>query len=218
MPAFKFLAAARGCCSEINRNSIECTACGSDDRDVFAARMFRPPELQGERMKSISIAAAVTAALSIALPAAAHAAETATQKAKPAAESADITRGRYLVKIAGCNDCHTAGYIMAAGKVPEKEWLLGDTLGWRGPWGTTYASNLRLYMRDLTEMQWLHVARNKEMRPPMPWFNLRAMTDGDLSAIYRYIRHLGSAGKPAPDYLPPDREPKPPFVTIPGKP
>ena len=24
-------------------------------------------------------------------------------------------RGRYLIKIAGCNDCHTAGYAEAAG-------------------------------------------------------------------------------------------------------
>lgn len=153
--------------------------------------------------------------LALTLPVMATGADTAAQKPKPAAESRDLERGRYLAKIAGCNDCHTAGYIMNAGKVPEKQWLMGDMLGWRGPWGTTYAVNLRLYMRDLTEQQWLHIARNKEMRPPMPWFALREMTEDDLRAIYRYVRHLGPAGKPAPAYLPPDREPKPPFVTFP---
>lgn len=45
-----------------------------------------------------------------------------------------VERGRYLVKIAGCNDCHTAGYAISAGKVDEKQWLTGDALGWRGPW------------------------------------------------------------------------------------
>lgn len=166
-------------------------------------------------MATKSLIPACMMALVLALPTPAIAADTAAQKAKPAAESRDIARGRYLVKIAGCNDCHTPGYFMGAGKVPEKQWLTGDTLGWRGPWGTTYPVNLRLYMRDLTEKQWLHVAKNKEMRPPMPWFALRDMTREDLRAIYRYIRHLGPAGQPAPAYLPPDKEPKPPFVTFP---
>ena len=37
-----------------------------------------------------------------------------------------IERGRYLVKVGGCNDCHTAGYGMSAGKIAEKDWLQGD--------------------------------------------------------------------------------------------
>ena len=61
------------------------------------------------------------------------------------ADDAQIKRGRYVVMIGGCNDCHTAGYAPSGGKVPEKDWLLGDALGWNGPWGsTTYATNLRL--------------------------------------------------------------------------
>lgn len=35
-------------------------------------------------------------------------------------ESTFLDRGRYLVKIGGCNDCHTSGYAQTAGKVPEK--------------------------------------------------------------------------------------------------
>lgn len=166
-------------------------------------------------MTMCRLISACVIALVLTLPVVATGADTVAQKSKPAADGHDLERGRYLAKIAGCNDCHTAGYIMNAGKVPEKQWLMGDMLGWRGPWGTTYAVNLRLYMRDLTEQQWLHVARNKEMRPPMPWFALREMKEDDLRAIYRYVRHLGPAGKPAPAYVPPDREPKPPFVTFP---
>ena len=125
-------------------------------------------------------------------------------------------RGRYLIKIAGCNDCHTTGYAEAAGKIPEQDWLKGDSIGWRGPWGTTYASNLRLYMQNISEDQWIQVSRAAEFRPPMPWFVLREMTDEDLRAIYRFIRHLGPAGEPAPNYLPPDQEPPQPYILFPS--
>jgi mono/diheme cytochrome c family protein len=126
-----------------------------------------------------------------------------------------VDRGRYLIRIGGCNDCHTANYPQSGGKVPEKEWLAGDALGWRGPWGTTYPINLRLYMQDLTEEQWVNKAKSLMTRPPMPWFNVRDMTTRDQRAIYRYIRHLGPAGKPAPAYVPPDKTPPPPFVQFP---
>jgi mono/diheme cytochrome c family protein len=129
-----------------------------------------------------------------------------------------VERGRYLIKIGGCNDCHTAGYAPAGGKVPESQWLTGDALGWRGPWGTTYATNLRLYMQELTEDQWLKKASALMTRPPMPWFNVRDMSAADLRAIYRYVRHLGPAGKPAPAYLPPDQTTPPPFVQFPAPP
>ena len=128
-----------------------------------------------------------------------------------------IERGRYLVKVAGCNDCHTAGYAEKGGKVPEAQWLLGDKLGWRGPWGTTYAVNLRLYMAPMSQDQWVHVAKNMQARPPMPWFALHDMTDQDLRAIHAYVKSLGAAGEPAPAYVPPNKKPKGPYIQFPGK-
>lgn len=133
-------------------------------------------------------------------------------------DDAQVKRGRYLVQIGGCNDCHTAGYPPSGGKVPEAQWLLGDALGWNGPWGTTYATNLRLYMQDLSEDQWVKKAKTLNARPPMPWFNVRDMTTADLRAMYRYIRHLGPAGKPAPAYLPPGKTPPEPVVRFPAPP
>lgn len=133
-------------------------------------------------------------------------------------DPASLDRGRYLVQIGGCNDCHTPGYSQSAGQVPEAQWLTGDSLGWRGPWGTTYPANLRLYMQNLTEEQWLAVAHNLKTRPPMPWFDVRAMSTEDLGAIYRFIKSLGPAGKPAPAYVPPDREPKGPYILFPKAP
>ncbi len=135
-----------------------------------------------------------------------------------AASKAQLERGNYLVRIGGCNDCHTAGYAPSDGKVPQSQWLMGDSLGWRGPWGTTYPPNLRIYMQSLTEAQWLKAAKALETRPPMPWFSVRQMTDTDLRAIYAFIRTLAPVGKPAPSYVPPDKEPSPPFVTFPAPP
>ena len=37
-----------------------------------------------------------------------------------AKEDDAVRRGRYLVKVAGCNDCHTPGYGVNNGKVDEK--------------------------------------------------------------------------------------------------
>jgi mono/diheme cytochrome c family protein len=129
-----------------------------------------------------------------------------------------VERGRYLVKIAGCNDCHTPNYPQSGGKVPESEWLTGDALGWRGPWGTTYPTNLRLYMQDLSEEQWVQKGKTLSARPPMPWFNVRDMSTSDLRALYRYIRQLGPAGKPAPAFVPSDQAPKGPAVQFPAPP
>jgi len=132
-----------------------------------------------------------------------------------AAIAKKVERGRYLVRIAGCNDCHTAGYAAAAGKVPEAQWLLGDTLGWRGAWGTTYAANLRLKMSKVSEKEWIASVEKLQTRPPMPWFSLRDMTKADLAAIYRFIKQLGPAGAAAPAFVAPGSEPKPPFVQYP---
>jgi mono/diheme cytochrome c family protein len=117
--------------------------------------------------------------------------------ADPGAEREVLERGRYLMIVGGCNDCHTAGYMETAGNIPEDRWLTGNALGFQGPWGTTYPVNLRLYVQEMTEAQWLERVR-LPMGPPMPWFNLREMTDADLAAMYRYLDALGPAGDPAP--------------------
>ncbi len=137
-------------------------------------------------------------------------------QSKPASSpTSSIERGRYLVQVSGCNDCHTPGYLVNGGNVPHEQWLIGDRLGWRGPWGTTYASNLRLYMSGMSEDGWVQVAKTLRARPPMPWFNLNAMSDADLRAIYQFVHSLGPAGEPAPGYLPPDQEPPMPYALFP---
>jgi mono/diheme cytochrome c family protein len=143
------------------------------------------------------------------------AADAPTKSFAKSATNKEVERGRYLVAISGCNDCHTPGYLMKSGKIPEKDWLTGSAMGWRGTWGTTYATNLRLYFRDITEDQWVQVAKEIQRRPPMPYFSLNAMTEADTRALFKYIRALGPAGKPAPNFVPPDKVPAQPYVQFP---
>lgn len=122
-----------------------------------------------------------------------------------------IDRGRYLIKTAGCNDCHTPAYPEKSGLIPEQEWLTGNNTGFSGPWGVTYPVNLRNYVKNMSESQWMARVR-KPMRPPMPWFALRDMSDMDLQAIYAYLRAAGPKGDDAPAYLPPGQEVQTPYI------
>lgn len=129
-----------------------------------------------------------------------------------------IERGRYLIVIGGCNDCHTPGYLMNNGDVAESTWLIGDSFGWNGPWGTTYPPNLRLFIADKSEAQWIQEAKTLRRKPPMPWFNLNAMTKKDLAAIYQFIKSLGAPGKQVPAALPPGKQPPMPYAKFPPPP
>lgn len=128
-------------------------------------------------------------------------------------DKASIDMGRYLITIAGCNDCHTAGYPESNGNVPETQWLKGSPVGYQGPWGTTFPANLRLSVANMSKEQFIARAKS-ELLPPMPWFNLRAMSDDDLKAIYIYIKSLGEPGEAMPAYLPPGEVPSTPFIVF----
>lgn len=133
--------------------------------------------------------------------------ENHTSEASPSA-------GKYLVRTSGCNDCHTPGYSQSGGSIPLDQWLTGNPVGYRGPWGTTYASNLRLYVAPMSEEDWVKVMRARNDKPPMPWTSLHAMNDHDLRSIYRFIKSLGPAGGPSSKDVPPGVEPQTPFVTL----
>jgi len=113
-----------------------------------------------------------------------------------------VEKGRFLVKKLGCNDCHTNGYLQSKGNIPENKWLMGDTIGWRGPLGTSYGLNLRLLFDTFTEEEWIETAKTFTSRPPMPHTILNGMNNDDLKAIYWFIRYLGPSGEPAPAFEP----------------
>ena len=96
--------------------------------------------------------------------------------------------------------------------------MTGGVLGWRGSWGTTYPANLRLYFQEITEDQWVQVAKEMQRGPAMPYFSLNAMSQAEVRAMYKFIRSLGPAGKPAPAFVLPDKVPPQPYVQFPDVP
>ena len=87
-------------------------------------------------------------------------------------------------------------------------------LGFQGPWGTTYAANLRLVAGRMTEDAFVTYAQTFKARPPMPWFNMRQMTESELRSLHRYIVSLGEPGSPAPAYVPPGGKPSTPYIVM----
>jgi mono/diheme cytochrome c family protein len=136
--------------------------------------------------------------------------------ARSAASPAVLARGRYMLVTGHCNNCHTENYVATEGNVPESEWLKGSVSGNRGTWGTTYAGNLRINVGLLTEAQWVAYAKSTQPRPPMPWWAVHETTPEDLGAMYQFIKSLGEPGATAPAFLPPDREPPPPYTVWPA--
>lgn len=126
----------------------------------------------------------------------------------------DIEVGRYLVRVGGCNDCHTPGYPQSGGQVPEAEWLKGSGMGFMGPWGTTYPHNLRRTVAGMTEDAWVEMLSTRQESAPMPWPSVRAMADADKRALYRYIKSLPLEGDPAPTALPPGQTPTTPYENM----
>lgn len=140
----------------------------------------------------------------------------AVKESKPfVSAKSPVEAGRYLVAVTGCNDCHTAGWLMAPGKIPEGEWLKGSDIGWKGPWGTSYARNLRSSVARYTESEWIKLIKSGTLRPPMPAENLAmAMSDEDFKAIYAYIKSLPPENKEMPEDLLPGMEPKGPYIDM----
>jgi len=115
---------------------------------------------------SISVsAAAVLAAFAVPQPASAQ--DSNAPSAAASARAQTVARGKYLVTVAGCNDCHTPWKMGAAGpepdmsrmlsghpqdaqlpsapQLPEGPWVVAvaaTNTAWSGPWGVSYTANL----------------------------------------------------------------------------
>jgi cytochrome c1 len=117
-----------------------------------------------------------------------------------AAQDVSVAFGEHLAVIGGCHDCHTVGYNESAGKVDPNVALAG----FEGPWGKTFAKNLRLTLEKMSEDDWLAYSDTFQTAPPMPWYNVHAFTDAEARSLYQYIKSLpGGLGEPMPESIPP---------------
>ncbi|WP_193335725.1 cytochrome C [Devosia beringensis] len=125
-----------------------------------------------------------------------------------------IAEGERISRIGGCHDCHSVGFAETGGTIDPATALKGTPVGYQGPWGTTYAANLRLTAAAHTEDQWVDYLKKLETRPPMPWFNVHYFTEGEMRSLHQYIVSLGDPGDPAPPYAPPGEAPQTPFLVF----
>lgn len=120
------------------------------------------------------------------------------------AQEVSVDYGLHVSTIGGCHDCHTVGYNESGGKIDPNVALMGNPVGFEGPWGTTFAKNLRLTVKDMSEDDWVKFSDTFQAAPPMPWYNVHAMTDVEARSLYEYIKSLpGGLGEQAPAAIPP---------------
>lgn len=124
--------------------------------------------------------------------------------AAPDAAKDPLGYGRYLVTIGGCLECHTPHDA-------KQQRIAGQELsgGWTmvGPWGRVVTSNLTphpdTFMGKATKAEFVgrfksFVELDGEKAPiapkgrntVMPWLAFSGMTEGDLGAIYDYLKSV----------------------------
>lgn len=158
--------------------------------------------------------------------AAAGASAAKSSAGKGAASAAKAKRGEYLVTILGCNDCHTPGTFYGSPDFTRR--LSGSELGWRGPWGVSYAANLTPdldtglgYWSEQQIVDALRTGINADGRTltaAMPWMNFSIMTDDDAFAIAAYLKSIPAVSHAVPKPVPPGQKVDGPIVEFPPPP
>jgi mono/diheme cytochrome c family protein len=132
------------------------------------------------------------------------------------AASPQIERGKYLVIVGGCGDCHTPGGL--TGKPDATRFLGGSDVGFAIPGqgvfvGRNLTPDKATGLGDWTEAQIAKVMTTGErpdgrvLAPVMPWRALSKLTQSDALAIVAYLRSLppvknAVAGPFGPDETP----------------
>jgi hypothetical protein len=83
---------------------------------------------------------------------------------------------------------------------------------WVGPWGTSYAVNLSpdretgtgawnedLFIRILRTGKFM--ASGRDILPPMPWYNYARLSDGDLKAMFAYLKSIKPVSNRVPEAI-----------------
>jgi mono/diheme cytochrome c family protein len=154
---------------------------------------------------------AILAVAAIGLPAAAQ------------AQDALVARGKYLVQVAGCGDCHTPGHFY--GKPDPARVLGGSDIGFQVPGvGTFVAPNLTPDKKTglgewtadqiVTALQTGVVPDGRILSPIMPWRTYAGLTKPDVRAIAAYLRSLPPVEHEVAGSFGPDDGPKAVVVTI----
>jgi mono/diheme cytochrome c family protein len=110
----------------------------------------------------------------------------------------EVARGKYLVNLAGCNDCHTPGYFF--GK-PDMDRFLGGSdvafempgLGaFAGPNLTPDKSGIGDWSQEeiVAALQTGVRPDGRVLAPIMPWHAFAQMTPEDANAVAEFLKSL----------------------------
>src|SRR6266851_7855154 len=133
-----------------------------------------------------------------------------------AAADAQTERGKYLVSLGGCNDCHTPGYFL--GKPDFSRALAGSEVGFELPGlGVFHGPNLtpdkETGLGNWTAKE-ITVAITKgqrpdgrELAPIMPWRSFVVLTPADALAIAAYLKSLPPVKNKVPGPFGPNETP-----------
>jgi len=102
-------------------------------------------------------------------------------------------------------------------KLFESKGLIGtnDLTSWVGPWGISYTANITSdetgignwtedqFLLCIREGKWKGQKNSRSLMPPMPWFTYRLMTDGELKAIFAYLKSTKPIQNIEPPIVPP---------------
>ena len=138
------------------------------------------------------------------------------------ARANQVARGRYLVTIAGCGDCHTPGHFLGR---KDPRFLGGSDVGFGIPGvGVFVAPNLTpdkaTGLGTWTNQQ-IADAITKGVRPDgrllspiMPWKSFAHLTHRDALAIAAYLRTLRPVVHQVPGPFGPGEVPSVPVMTV----
>jgi mono/diheme cytochrome c family protein len=111
----------------------------------------------------------------------------------------DAVRGKYLVTLGLCTDCHTPGYFF--GKPDKTRFLGGSEVGFEIPeLGVFHGPNLTpdaetglgrwSTQQIVTALRTGTRPDGRVLAPIMPWQHFANLTDADANAIAAYLRTL----------------------------
>jgi len=127
-----------------------------------------------------------------------------------------VERGRYLVNLGGCVDCHTPGYFL--GKPDMAHALSGSDVGFELPGlGVFYGPNLTpdretglgawTTEQIVTALQTGVRPDGRMLAPIMPWQAFAKLTKTDAQAIAAYLKSLPPTPNKVPGPFGPSEKP-----------
>lgn len=140
----------------------------------------------------------------------------ATAANAASATGTNVARGKYLVNVIGCTDCHTADTLF--GHPDIKHFLGGSNLGFPIPGlGVFYPSNLtpdketglgKWTKSDIVKaMRTGQTPDGRILAPIMPYADLANLTDADAYAMAAYLKSLPAIHNKVPGPFGPTEKP-----------